>query len=138
MFLVKRAELVLRLRIKDYRLRPLPHIPCELDLEGATRKLATDGEGLVERSISPMTDASRLSVGNFIAVARVGHLDPIDEITGIQARLNNLGYEAGSTPDPTDRAFRSAVEGFQCDAGLSVDGEISTETRARMLAAHGC
>jgi peptidoglycan hydrolase-like protein with peptidoglycan-binding domain len=35
-------------------------------------------------------------------------------------------------------AFRSAVEEFQCDHGLTVDGDCGAQTQAKLLSVHGC
>jgi len=96
----------------------------------------------------------------------VGGLRPVETVPGQIARLNNLGYFAGdpdAPPDPTPTAstppagaskpdnaaekkpdpdaelrFRSAVEEFQCDHGLSVDGKCGPNTQAKLKEVHGC
>jgi hypothetical protein len=42
----------------------------------------------------------------------VGHLDPSDEISGIQARLANLGYYAGPISGELDETTRRAISDF--------------------------
>jgi peptidoglycan hydrolase-like protein with peptidoglycan-binding domain len=54
------------------------------------------------------------------------------------ARLNNLGYFAGEIENPDQTAFESAVEEFQCDHGVHVDGICGPNTQAKLKKLHGC
>jgi len=71
----------------------------------------------------------------------VAGLQPLDTLHGVTARLENLGYEPGALgPDekPEDTyAFRMAVEDFQCDHGLLVDGVVGIKTLAMLAGVHG-
>jgi peptidoglycan hydrolase-like protein with peptidoglycan-binding domain len=79
-----------------------------------------------------------LLVGERILPLKIGHLDPIDEHTGRRERLNNLGYRAGQEDDADDPAYRSAVEEFQCDYDLQVDGVCGPVTQGKLQEIHGC
>jgi hypothetical protein len=71
----------------------------------------------------------------------VGHLDPVDTPTGQKARLNNLGYFAGSLAKEDEALFKSAVEEFQLErmgGGAAVDGKCGPKTQAKLKEAHGC
>jgi peptidoglycan hydrolase-like protein with peptidoglycan-binding domain len=68
----------------------------------------------------------------------VGDLDPVEEVSGQLARLQNLGYYAGKIGGGDAMAVRSAIEEFQCDNKLTVDGICGPETQARLIAVHGC
>jgi putative peptidoglycan binding protein len=72
----------------------------------------------------------------------IGELDPIDTISGQLQRLHNLGYEPGpvspATNDDERRRQRSAIEEFQCDQSLGVDGVCGPVTQAKLLQVHGC
>jgi hypothetical protein len=68
---------------------------------------------------------------------KLGHLDPVEEISGQVWRLNNLGYRAGDTTDANDSAFKSAVEEFQCDYALAVDGICGPNTQGKLKDVHG-
>ena len=68
----------------------------------------------------------------------IGHLDPVDEMSGQQGRLSNLGYFLGEVDGQDSSAFRIAVEEFQCEHGLTVDGICGPNTRAKLKDAHGC
>jgi peptidoglycan hydrolase-like protein with peptidoglycan-binding domain len=71
----------------------------------------------------------------------------VDEVSGQIGRLNNLGYDAGELDSPVaspeqerhrSEHFRSAVEEFQCDHGLLVDGICGARTQAKLEEIHGC
>jgi N-acetylmuramoyl-L-alanine amidase len=65
-------------------------------------------------------------------------LDPLDEGSGWRVRLNNLGYDAGESDDADNPRLRSAIEEFQCDYDLTVDGICGPQTQAKLLERHGC
>jgi N-acetylmuramoyl-L-alanine amidase len=67
---------------------------------------------------------------------KIGHLDPITEVTGVQARLNNLGYDAGNVDGSEDEDLDAAVAAFQDDVGLEPSGEIDDDVRAALDQAH--
>lgn len=157
-FEVIRKPLMLRLIIEDMYETPRSETECEL-LVGNKRipDLITDGQGKIQTEISageteafltlkkskkkPEAQAIEISVP-----IRIGNLNPITKISGQKARLNNLGY-FGGTPEESDdedpkatedMTFRSAVEEFQCDHSLVVDGKCGPNTQAKLKQVHGC
>jgi peptidoglycan hydrolase-like protein with peptidoglycan-binding domain len=67
----------------------------------------------------------------------IGHLDPVDAVSGQAARLNNLGYNAGSGEGEDVTRFEIAVQEFQVDHGLNIDGICGTETQAKLQELYG-
>lgn len=57
-----------------------------------------------------------------------------EEVKKIQQRLKDLGYFSGQVKGNYLTITTSAVEAFQKDAGLQIDGECDEETLARMFA----
>lgn len=53
-------------------------------------------------------------------------------ISGQSGRLTNLGYFSGDVNQPEPADFKSAVEEFQCDHGLAVDGICGPITQASL------
>ena len=68
---------------------------------------------------------------------RIGHLDPVEERSGQQARLANLGYYRGGDEPIDEDEFLSAVEEFQCEHKLTVDGKCGPLTQAKLVSVHG-
>lgn len=71
-------------------------------------------------------------------VLKLGHLDPIEEITGVQARLNNLGFDCGPVDGRAGPMTRAAVRAFQEKHRLAVDGIPGPATKAKLVELHGC
>ena len=142
------GKLDLRIRLLTEPRKPAKGVECWLMVEGADRAIKTNGDGVVETKVPPNVHNGRLVVDdakNFLKFDNelgIGELDPIDKTSGQIARLNNLGYFAGPAEEPADDAaklrFRSAVEEFQCDYGLKVDGVCGANTQKELEHAHGC
>jgi len=147
-FVVQRPALTLRLVIVDTYERPVPDAQCELTIDGVVETVTTSAEGRIEQKIP--IDAKegvivvkdpRSRINELPVHFRIGHLDPVEEMAGQQARLNNLGYFAGPLESNSDEEnqglFASAVEEFQCEHGLTVDGKCGPKTQAKLREAHG-
>ena len=88
----------------------LPEITGQTDGDGVLfRKIPIDvTEG--EVALNPDTDDEQ------IVPFRLGEIDPSDEgYRGVQALLNNLGYDCGSEDDELGEKTRGAVRAFQED-----------------------
>lgn len=67
----------------------------------------------------------------------IHQMDPIDESSGVQKRLNNLGYDCGAEDGEIGLGTREAIKCFQQDQQLEVTGEIDDATLARLEEIHG-
>lgn len=130
--------LVLRVVVKNLDDQPVANTPCKLQVEGQTFELKTDGQGKIEKEIPKNAESGKLTVGDQEFPVKIGHLDPVDLVSGFRARLNNLGYNAGDSDDPDDAQLRSAIEEFQCDQHLGVDGNCGQQTQKKLKEVHGC
>jgi hypothetical protein len=152
---VKKGSLRLRVIIQDSTGEPFRNATLSLSIHGRLETVQTDGNGLLAHNIpadaraavltffdtdAPFTDPVKIGIGN---------LDPIDTSTGWIGRLNNLGYFAGSIdplpPDASqeqknerDRLLKSAIEEFQCDNRLQVDGICGPKTQHTLKEVYGC
>jgi hypothetical protein len=138
-------KLLLRLVLEEQFGGPLSGAECEVRVDGSVRKSTTDDKGVLEATVPATVQDIEVIIkekgapleGVSIPV-RVGHLDPVAEPTGQAARLNNLGYFAGPIEAIDAGLLASAVEEFQCDNGLTVDGKCGPLTLAKLRKAHGC
>jgi hypothetical protein len=137
-FRLKGKPLKLRIVLRDTDDNPVANKECTLIIEGVANTLTTDGDGKLEQVIPPSASNGSLRIDEDEISLLIGHLDPIDELSGQQGRLNNLGYDAGSADDAQDTQFLSAVEEFQCDYDLTVDGICGPNTQAKLKEVHGC
>jgi hypothetical protein len=146
-FKTKQGRLMLRLVLEDAYFNPIADAKCELTVEGQSVKLVTDGEGKIEKEIPATAQAATLIIrdpatpaNNAVIPMKIGELDPVEEISGQKARLNNLGYFAGPLDKQDERLFRSAVEEFQCEhmGPSAVDGKCGPKTQAKLKEVHGC
>ena len=153
-------KLLLRIQLLDFKNKPAEGHVCTLTVEGNSQEIKTKSDGMLEEEIAADHGAGKvLDRGRFDPKQpfqapleiplKIGHLDPEDKISGQIARLNNMGYNAGELPDHSltadeEKALRespqfiSAVEEFQCDFGLKVDGTCGKNTQAKLMEVHGC
>lgn len=68
----------------------------------------------------------------------LGTLDPIEELSGIQARCNALGFDCGVVDGIMGSKTREGVEEFQEAYELEVDGEPGPKTQAKLKEVYGC
>jgi hypothetical protein len=149
-FTAKAAPLTLQLTIQDATGQPVANAPVRLDVDGSSNQITADGQGTVRLPIPNAARGGKLVVQTDALdcdlTLSIGELDPLETVTGKIGRLNNLGYDAGEAVDPAvatdpDAAtmqLRSAVEEFQCDQKLTVDGICGPQTQAKLKAVHGC
>lgn len=136
--------LKLRIVIKDLNDQPMANTRCQLHIEGEIYKLTTDSQGLIEQEIPRLAERGKLTIQDpenamdMEVSIQIGHLDPVEEISGQIARLNNLGYKAGKLESSDPEQLRSAIEEFQCDHGLAVNGICGPQTQAKLKEIHGC
>ncbi len=226
-FKLKRSKLTLHLVLENIYHQPIANAQCQLQVDGSSFDLTSDGKGMIQQDIPMSASQAVLRIKNpetpwndTLINLNIGHMDPVDQLSGQIARLNNLGYFAGPLPsDSEDTAtghgdagnnsasgggnnagadnnasagdnsgggndnaddnsagdnnnnnnnnnsgddsagannsdiggdtqnnaekerqslFQSAVEEFQCDYHLTVDGVCGPMTRAKLLEIHGC
>jgi Putative peptidoglycan binding domain len=125
--------------------KPRANIPWELSVNGAVlRRGVTDADGWIRTHVMPDVQRAQLSVGkdgDETYPIAFGHLDPWDSISGVQARLRNLGILAEAPTGQLDAATRDAVRAFQVAHSLPAlpdDAEkIDARTVDTIRAAHG-
>jgi N-acetylmuramoyl-L-alanine amidase len=144
-FTVDKKTLKLRLVLEDSYEKPIAGAQCALLIDGQIYQLTTDGNGKLEQEIPLDAKEGTLTIrgdqtpfANDIIPIKIGHLDPIDELSGQIARLNNLGYSAGKLDGSDTDAVNSAVQEFQCDNALTVDGDCGPQTQSKLKQVHGC
>jgi N-acetylmuramoyl-L-alanine amidase len=114
--------------------------PFILDIDGELFSGTTDEEGRLEHPISPEARRGKVLLGDDQDEYQLnlGHIDPIDEIKGVQIRLNNLSFDCGDADGVLNPKTETAIRGFQRKYDLPESGEPDEATRNRLLEVHGC
>jgi N-acetylmuramoyl-L-alanine amidase len=144
-FKVKRAPCMLRIVVKDENEAPIAGKAYELIVGGETREGTTGSDGLVEEAVVPHAERGHLTVwltedkegARFRWELSIGHLDPIQEVEGVQARLNNLGFYCGEVDGEVGPRTRAALRTFQWAFELPITGELDDKTRQKIAEEHG-
>jgi hypothetical protein len=144
-FKMRGPILKLQLILEDLLEKPIGNARCLLVLENEFRRVTTAADGRIEQVIPSDSHDAVLIIQdtqtpfNYTNIPiKIGNLDPVEEISGQQARLGNLGYFPGDGGGKDDQTFRSAVEEFQCDHSLRVDGICGPKTQVKLKQVHGC
>lgn len=139
-FKVKGVPSKLILVLKDEEDKPRANVSYTLEIDGQLFSDKTDGSGKLEHSIPPNAKKGKLTIegGPEEYSLQLGNIDPITEITGIQARLNNLGFYLGPVDGKMNPDTTEAIKFFQTEHGLKVNGETDQATRDKLLKEHGC
>lgn len=69
---------------------------------------------------------------------QLGHLDPVEELSGVQARCNFLSFECGVADGIMGRRTRAGVKEFQAEHDLDVDGVPGPMTKGKLEEVFGC
>lgn len=138
-FKVKKPKLKLRIVVLNLDGLPLANTRCVLTIDGTSKLLDTDGDGLIETEIPRAASGGSLRIVplDLLVPVKIGDLDPVETRSGQEARLDNLGYDVADADDPDEASFRSAVEEFQCDHGVKVTGTCDGATQAKLVEVHG-
>ena len=105
-----------------------------LNLDGTPISGTTDGEGKLEHFIPGESRSAQLTLrgGKEVIPLRLGDLDPADQPTGLQQRLNNLGFPCGSEDGEVGEMTKEAIKAFQAAFKLNVTGEADDATKNKL------
>jgi hypothetical protein len=100
----------------------------------------TDGDGRIEIWIPPRATEVEITVGEGddarVFLVQLGILDPVTTIRGVQARLDNLGFECEMTGE-LDEDTVEAITDFQLYIGHpEPSGELDDATRDALATLH--
>ena len=127
----------LRLAVKDADGTALASSRFELIVGGKTITGTLDATGTLEQAVPIRTTSATLKVWKADATfevweLRIGYMDPISELTGIQARLANLGFFSGSVDGVLNDDTTAAIKAFQARVGVEPTGAVDDALRAKL------
>jgi N-acetylmuramoyl-L-alanine amidase len=128
---------IYRLQVFDFE-QPRANQDYRLIVDGQVLRGTTDANGILEQPVPPDAREGELIIGpdEFRLAIDFGYLDPITEISGVQKRLNNLGYLCGEPDGELDEPTRDALADFQDRFGLEPTGELDDATLKKLEEAH--
>ncbi len=136
-FRLQRKKWLLRLELRDEALKGIEGVPYELDVAGEpTITGKTGANGLVEARVPASAKSATLRLAGRTITLRPGGLDPVRRVSGVQQRLNNLGFNAGAVDGKLGPQTRRALAAFQAAAGLVPTGAIDDDTLRCLLEIH--
>jgi N-acetylmuramoyl-L-alanine amidase len=119
--------------------KPLANQDYTLTIDSHFYEGTTDNEGLLTQKIPPNARRGKLIHGEDkdVLELKFGYVDPIDLPSGIQDRLLNLGYYTGDINGELTEETTAAIAEFQRAHDLSGNGELTDETKQKLLEIHG-
>jgi N-acetylmuramoyl-L-alanine amidase len=118
---------------------PRRNVKYLLDVDGRTRWGETDPDGWVNESIPPAARQATITVNpgpdQDEYQLTLGTVDPLDEPSGIQGRLADLGFPCRVT-GRMDEQTAGALRRFQQARNLPITGEADGQTMQELEKAH--
>lgn len=137
-FVIQSETLMLRVVALMVDRTPVAGMDWSLEHDAGSASNVTTTDGLAEAPIPKSAKHGTLTVDAEPTELDIGALDPIEESSGCQQRLINLGYLQGPVGAADDQELRSAIEEFECDSSLTLTGICDGATREELLRVHGC
>lgn len=136
-FSVKRPTAWLRVAIKDAEGTALASRKFQVTVAGKTTSGTLAADGILEQAVPIDVTSGSLKVWVTDTAfeeweLKIGWMDPIGEVSGTQARLNNLGFECGDPDGVLDEDTTWAIKAFQARVGLDPTGTIDDTLRQKL------
>ena len=135
----KRKGVPAKLRMQLLSLgEPRKNEKYTLEIDGQTFSGTLDGDGKFEQYIPPNAKSGRILMndGKEEIPIQIGYLNPASELSGVQQRLNNLGFFCGNEQGDMDDQTQGAIRNFQEREGLPITGEADGATKAKLEELH--
>jgi hypothetical protein len=153
-FMLKGVPEKLHIKLLDYNHKPRPNLDYIIVIDGDARRGKTDSNGGITESIPPSAMTGKLTFAapqetdsngkplpgkpkNQVMILQLGNLNPISEVSGLKARLANLGFYKGPIDENLDGATKKAISAFQTRQGMTVTGVADDATRQKLQDLHG-
>ena len=136
---------MLRIVVKDEDDRPFANMRYKIKVSNKEYEGTTDGDGKIEKEIpADSTDGALMIfqeqngkqqvLGVF--TLNLGSLDPVEEVTGTQSRLNNLGFGCGEVDGIIGEKTEGALRAFQKKNGLPNTWKADSSTLDKIRQQH--
>src|SRR5215469_7140080 len=114
---------------------PLANRHYILEIDDHLYESKTDANGRLEVSIDPTARSGylRMPDDGLECALELGSLDPVEEMVGVQERLQNLGFYSGPIDGAMNEDLADALAAFQSSVNLEATGELNDATRDKLL-----
>jgi hypothetical protein len=147
-FILKRPEIEkFRVKIQNGAGTAWAGKRVTLDVGGQSIDAPIGNDGLIEIDL-PNGDESGGELKVFmnpnsdepthVYEVQLGNLDPVEELSGVQARCNLLGFDCGVADGIMGGKTREGVKAFQASQSLDVDGVPGPMTKGTLKDVFGC
>lgn len=133
----------LRLKLERAFQGPLANRKCTLKIAGESHEVTTDANGVLAKFVPAeatraeiLVQADEKNPKALTLQVAIDKLEAADKPKGARDRLDSMGYVPG--PDAGKPTFRKALEEFQCDAKLTLSGDLDAATQGKLKEAFGC
>ncbi len=128
------AFLHIRIQVPDETLEDEEY---ELTVGGTTHTGTVGSDGEIDVNIPADAASGTLTLLGRTFEISLGSLDPADTVTGVQARLNQLGYSAGAVDDDLGPRTEACLKAFQEDNELEATGTMDAATQQKLTDLYG-
>lgn len=134
---------MLRFCLQDADGAPRAGAVCSLMLDGPLAEATSAADGYVEFRVPAQARTATLLVRGADGRGQerhltLGGLHGVEEDSGVEGRLRNLGFDTGPDVGNQPDAVAGALSGFQQRCSIDPTGRADDVTRARLAREHGC
>ena len=116
--------------------KPMKNTDYIFTTDGVNISGKTDEKGFLEVQIKPNAKHGKLIIADLTYELEFGSMDPIEENTGIQVRLQNLGFYHGALDGIIGPRTQQAIKEFQAFSDLNPTGTMDDQTRDKLFNRH--
>ena len=140
-FRLKGVPSKLKIQLLDEEDEARGNVEYVIDIDGQLYRGLTNADGWIRRPIAPDAKRAKLTViedgEEEEYQLNLGHLDPIDQDSGVQQRLSNLGFDCGAEEGQVGPQTQAALKDFQKKHGLEETGTADEATRTELQKVYG-
>jgi N-acetylmuramoyl-L-alanine amidase len=142
-FVANLATRRVKLTLLDEAGGPLAKAAYRLAVGRTVFEGTTSQAGVLEHDVDAEAMEALLHLGPVVRRLAIGHLNPVRDtddggVSGVQARLANLGYSPGRVDGVLGPRTAAAIREFQEAHGLEPTGTIDEVFLDRIERTHGC
>lgn len=140
-YVKKNNRAQVRLRLLDLKRQPRKNVRYTANIDGVVSSGRSDDDGYIALLVAPNAQQLNLKVSDGSRTDEyalpLGYIDPIEELSGVQQRLTNLGYSCSSEQGTSGELTKNAIRAFQKERNLKASGDLDDATRQALQEMHG-